>query len=161
MCLCDYEVHMCVYQYNNWCVKIVEVLKLRLAQRKVSYSRSTNTDNLLAFFYLISSCEYINSHPLFYQNVCVCVCEVWLYCNLQCIIVVAPLLRYGKYCGLLYGGCPGEKPCDELDACCMKHDACIVSKQSMHFPLHCTPHHFVFFQKKFVLVNNCKVTMKW
>ncbi|KAL8096734.1 phospholipase A2-alpha-like isoform X2 [Apium graveolens] len=42
---------------------------------------------------------------------------------------VAPLLRYGKYCGILYGGCPGEKPCDELDACCMKHDACIISKQ--------------------------------
>ncbi|XP_062153757.1 phospholipase A2-alpha isoform X1 [Alnus glutinosa] len=39
---------------------------------------------------------------------------------------VPPFLRYGKYCGLLYSGCPGEKPCDGLDACCMNHDACVV-----------------------------------
>ncbi|VFQ83440.1 unnamed protein product [Cuscuta campestris] len=38
---------------------------------------------------------------------------------------VPPFLRYGKYCGLLYTGCPGEKPCDGLDACCMLHDDCI------------------------------------
>ncbi|KAL8096733.1 phospholipase A2-alpha-like isoform X1 [Apium graveolens] len=50
---------------------------------------------------------------------------------------VAPLLRYGKYCGILYGGCPGEKPCDELDACCMKHDACIISKQNDYLNLEC------------------------
>ncbi|OVA19242.1 hypothetical protein BVC80_521g35 [Macleaya cordata] len=43
---------------------------------------------------------------------------------------VPPLLRYGKYCGLLYSGCPGEKPCDGLDACCMKHDVCIQFKNS-------------------------------
>ncbi|KAJ3672919.1 hypothetical protein LUZ60_006293 [Juncus effusus] len=36
-----------------------------------------------------------------------------------------PFLRYGKYCGLLYSGCPGEKPCDALDACCMAHDICV------------------------------------
>lgn len=36
-----------------------------------------------------------------------------------------PLLRYGKYCGLLYSGCPGERPCDGLDDCCMRHDICI------------------------------------
>ncbi|KAL5208965.1 hypothetical protein ABZP36_004588 [Zizania latifolia] len=38
---------------------------------------------------------------------------------------VAPLLRYGKYCGILYSGCPGERPCDALDACCMVHDHCV------------------------------------
>ncbi|KAL2481878.1 Phospholipase A2-alpha [Abeliophyllum distichum] len=38
---------------------------------------------------------------------------------------VPPFLRYGKYCGILYTGCPGEQPCDLLDACCMKHDHCI------------------------------------
>ncbi|XP_017982024.1 PREDICTED: phospholipase A2-alpha isoform X1 [Theobroma cacao] len=43
---------------------------------------------------------------------------------------VPPFLRYGKYCGLLYSGCPGEKPCDGLDACCMKHDACVQAKNS-------------------------------
>ncbi|XVF19062.1 hypothetical protein REPUB_Repub11eG0078100 [Reevesia pubescens] len=43
---------------------------------------------------------------------------------------VPPFLRYGKYCGLLYSGCPGEKPCDGLDACCMKHDACVQAKNN-------------------------------
>jgi hypothetical protein len=47
-------------------------------------------------------------------------------------IIVPPFLRYGKYCGLLYSGCPGEKPCDGLDACCMNHDACVV-KNSKFF----------------------------
>ncbi|XP_022847347.1 phospholipase A2-alpha-like [Olea europaea var. sylvestris] len=43
---------------------------------------------------------------------------------------VPPFLRYGKYCGLLYSGCPGEQPCDRLDACCMKHDQCVQVKGS-------------------------------
>lgn len=45
-------------------------------------------------------------------------------------MTVPPLLRYGKYCGLLYSGCPGERPCDGLDACCMKHDQCVSAKNS-------------------------------
>ncbi|CAM0875224.1 unnamed protein product [Alopecurus aequalis] len=40
----------------------------------------------------------------------------------------APFLRYGKYCGVLYSGCPGERPCDPLDACCMRHDHCVQIK---------------------------------
>jgi hypothetical protein len=43
---------------------------------------------------------------------------------------VPPLLRYGKYCGILYSGCPGEKPCDALDACCMVHDHCVATHNS-------------------------------
>ncbi|KAF6141786.1 hypothetical protein GIB67_027964 [Kingdonia uniflora] len=43
---------------------------------------------------------------------------------------VPPFLRYGKYCGVLYSGCPGEKPCDGLDACCMKHDVCIQARNN-------------------------------
>ncbi|XP_078155398.1 phospholipase A2 homolog 3-like [Carex rostrata] len=43
---------------------------------------------------------------------------------------VAPFLRYGKYCGILYSGCPGEKPCDVLDACCMQHDNCVQAKNN-------------------------------
>ncbi|RLN16833.1 hypothetical protein C2845_PM02G01210 [Panicum miliaceum] len=39
-----------------------------------------------------------------------------------------PSLRYGKYCGILYSGCPGEAPCDALDACCMHHDNCVQAK---------------------------------
>ncbi|GFQ03046.1 phospholipase a2-beta [Phtheirospermum japonicum] len=34
-------------------------------------------------------------------------------------------MRYGKYCGVGYSGCPGEKPCDDLDACCQLHDECV------------------------------------
>ncbi|XP_038878664.1 phospholipase A2-alpha [Benincasa hispida] len=51
---------------------------------------------------------------------------------------VPPLLRYGKYCGLLYSGCPGERPCDGLDACCMKHDACVVAKNDDYLSQECS-----------------------
>ncbi|KAA8535848.1 hypothetical protein F0562_030832 [Nyssa sinensis] len=53
------------------------------------------------------------------------------FCN------VPPLLRYGKYCGLLYGGCPGEKPCDGLDACCKTHDDCIGAKNNDYLSQEC------------------------
>lgn len=54
------------------------------------------------------------------------------------LIAVPPFLRYGKYCGILYSGCPGEKPCDGLDACCMKHDACVQAHNSkqVYFGFH-------------------------
>ncbi len=39
-------------------------------------------------------------------------------------------LRYGKYCGVGYTGCPGAVPCDGLDSCCMVHDQCIGSQLS-------------------------------
>ncbi|XP_047339659.1 phospholipase A2-beta-like [Impatiens glandulifera] len=34
-------------------------------------------------------------------------------------------IRYGKYCGIGWTGCPGEEPCDDLDACCKHQDACM------------------------------------
>ncbi|KAG2712944.1 hypothetical protein I3843_04G142000 [Carya illinoinensis] len=34
-------------------------------------------------------------------------------------------IRYGKYCGVGWTGCPGEKPCDDVDACCKIHDECV------------------------------------
>ncbi|XP_012461909.1 probable phospholipase A2 homolog 1 [Gossypium raimondii] len=37
-------------------------------------------------------------------------------------------IRYGKYCGVGWSGCPGEKPCDDLDACCKIHDECVGNK---------------------------------
>lgn len=37
-------------------------------------------------------------------------------------------IRYGKYCGVGWTGCPGEEPCDELDACCKVHDECVEKK---------------------------------
>ncbi|XP_077234553.1 phospholipase A2-alpha-like [Tasmannia lanceolata] len=50
---------------------------------------------------------------------------------------VPPFLRYGKYCGLLYSGCPGEKPCDGLDACCLTHDACVQAKNNDYLSQEC------------------------
>lgn len=37
-------------------------------------------------------------------------------------------IRYGKFCGVGWSGCPGEEPCDELDACCKVHDECVEKK---------------------------------
>ncbi|KAL8239721.1 hypothetical protein R6Q59_016288 [Mikania micrantha] len=33
--------------------------------------------------------------------------------------------------------CNGEKPCDELDACCMKHDACISANNNNYLSETC------------------------
>nr|ACG30263.1 phospholipase A2 [Zea mays] len=51
--------------------------------------------------------------------------------------IVPPLLRYGKYCGILYSGCPGEKPCDALDACCMVHDHCVDTHNNDYLNTRC------------------------
>ncbi|XP_021723449.1 phospholipase A2-alpha-like [Chenopodium quinoa] len=51
---------------------------------------------------------------------------------------VPPFLRYGKYCGLLYSGCPGEKPCDGLDGCCMSHDICVQAKGNDYLSEECS-----------------------
>ncbi|BFG14377.1 hypothetical protein CerSpe_006510 [Prunus speciosa] len=62
-------------------------------------------------------------------------------CSRQCeseFCTVPPFLRYGKYCGLLYSGCPGEEPCDGLDACCMNHDACVQSKNNDYLSSECS-----------------------
>ncbi|XP_010263248.1 PREDICTED: phospholipase A2-alpha-like isoform X2 [Nelumbo nucifera] len=62
-------------------------------------------------------------------------------CSKRCeseFCTVPPFLRYGKYCGLLYSGCPGEQPCDELDACCMKHDDCIGIRNNNYLSQTCS-----------------------
>ncbi|XP_057763395.1 probable phospholipase A2 homolog 1 [Arachis stenosperma] len=53
-------------------------------------------------------------------------------CSKKCIAEQCHVLsiRYGKYCGVGYSGCPGEQPCDDIDACCMAHDNC-VDKEGM------------------------------
>ncbi|GLJ41712.1 hypothetical protein SUGI_0863270 [Cryptomeria japonica] len=61
-------------------------------------------------------------------------------CSSQCessFCTVAPLLRYGKYCGLAYSGCPGESPCDALDACCKTHDSCVQVQNGDYLSLSC------------------------
>lgn len=42
-------------------------------------------------------------------------------------------IRYGKFCGVGWSGCPGEKPCDDLDACCMAHDECVGKAGNFFF----------------------------
>ncbi|KHN40344.1 Putative phospholipase A2 like 1 [Glycine soja] len=45
-------------------------------------------------------------------------------------------IKYGKYCGVGYWGCAGEKPCDDLDACCMAHDNCVDKFGMTHVKCH-------------------------
>ncbi|KAL8507366.1 hypothetical protein ACS0TY_018062 [Phlomoides rotata] len=45
-------------------------------------------------------------------------------------------IRYGKYCGVGWTGCPGEKPCDDLDACCKIHDKCVEKKGLTNIKCH-------------------------
>ncbi|XWS69984.1 hypothetical protein CRYUN_Cryun03dG0010300 [Craigia yunnanensis] len=45
-------------------------------------------------------------------------------------------IRYGKYCGVGWSGCPGEKPCDDLDACCKIHDECVEKKGLINVKCH-------------------------
>ncbi|KFK23208.1 hypothetical protein AALP_AAs65882U000100 [Arabis alpina] len=62
-------------------------------------------------------------------------------CSRKCeseFCLVPPFLRYGKYCGLMYSGCPGEIPCDGLDMCCMMHDNCIQSKNNDYLSQECS-----------------------
>ncbi|KAG5547283.1 hypothetical protein RHGRI_013080 [Rhododendron griersonianum] len=45
-------------------------------------------------------------------------------------------IRYGKYCGVGWSGCPGEKPCDDLDACCKIHDDCVEKNGMINVKCH-------------------------
>ncbi|CAI0387238.1 unnamed protein product [Linum tenue] len=56
----------------------------------------------------------------------------------DCSRKLPPFLKYGKYCGLLYSGCPGERPCDGLDSCCMNHDLCVQSKNNDYLSEECS-----------------------
>ncbi|PIA43889.1 hypothetical protein AQUCO_01800139v1 [Aquilegia coerulea] len=83
----------------------------------------------LFFFYtFFTSVSSIHALNVGIQSTASAGISVKKECSRKCesdYCAVPPFLRYGKYCGLLYSGCPGEKPCDGLDACCMKHDVCI------------------------------------
>ncbi|KAL8266892.1 hypothetical protein R6Q59_004236 [Mikania micrantha] len=37
-------------------------------------------------------------------------------------------IRYGNYCGVGWARCPGEKTCNELDACRQIHEECVEEK---------------------------------
>ncbi|WIA18068.1 hypothetical protein OEZ85_009549 [Tetradesmus obliquus] len=59
-------------------------------------------------------------------------------CSKQCLEANCDTiaLRYGKYCGVGHGGCPGEEPCDEADACCKQHDDCVGEKHVLDSECH-------------------------
>ncbi|TYK28548.1 phospholipase A2-alpha [Cucumis melo var. makuwa] len=97
---------------------------------------------LLLLLLLLPSIAFLPSHAL---NIGVQALDASITmskdCSRKCeseFCSVPPLLRYGKYCGLLYSGCPGERPCDGLDACCMKHDACVVAKNDDYLSQECS-----------------------
>ncbi|GAV90320.1 hypothetical protein CFOL_v3_33729 [Cephalotus follicularis] len=106
----------------------------------------TNHSSKLVFFFLYSlfalnfSCISLHALNIGVQSTGSAV-TVSKECSKKCeseFCSVPPLLRYGKYCGLLYSGCPGEKPCDGLDACCMKHDACVQAKDNDYLSQECS-----------------------
>ncbi|KAL3644311.1 hypothetical protein CASFOL_012243 [Castilleja foliolosa] len=45
-------------------------------------------------------------------------------------------IKYGKYCGVGWTGCPGEKPCDDVDACCKIHDECVEKNGMTNIKCH-------------------------
>ncbi|GFQ01598.1 phospholipase a2-beta [Phtheirospermum japonicum] len=45
-------------------------------------------------------------------------------------------IRYGKYCGVGWTGCPGEQPCDDVDACCKIHDECVEKNGMTNIKCH-------------------------
>ncbi|XP_054790125.1 probable phospholipase A2 homolog 1 [Prosopis cineraria] len=59
-------------------------------------------------------------------------------CSRQCVAERCDnvLINYGKYCGAGYTGCPGEAPCDDLDACCKNHDDCVDKFGMLHMKCH-------------------------
>ncbi|XP_038984743.1 phospholipase A2-alpha-like isoform X1 [Phoenix dactylifera] len=83
--------------------------------------------NFYYFTFIFFSCLIV---PQSKQQQCSRTCASQ-HCN------APPFLKYGKYCGILYSGCPGEKPCDALDACCMTHDNCVESKHNDYLNVEC------------------------
>ncbi|CAL5186371.1 unnamed protein product [Lathyrus oleraceus] len=71
-------------------------------------------------------------------------CTVFCYsvaegnCSTTCNVELCGTMgiKYGKYCGIDYWGCAGEKPCDDADACCMGHDECVGKFGMSHVKCH-------------------------
>ncbi|KAJ1692507.1 hypothetical protein LUZ63_009205 [Rhynchospora breviuscula] len=96
------------------CHKLARAIMCRMQRSKPS-RLFPSTLLLLLLFLLASCCSAIRDHAR---------------CSRSCVAKNCNSLgiRYGKYCGVGWSGCPGEKPCDDLDACCMGHDKCVGSK---------------------------------
>ncbi|KAK6793763.1 hypothetical protein RDI58_007216 [Solanum bulbocastanum] len=76
-----------------------------------------------SYFFLFDSCIFLFSftNPSIFSYKC------QVRCSKTCVAENCNSIgiRYGKYCGVGWSGCPGEKPCDDLDACCKIHDECV------------------------------------
>ncbi|KAH7849959.1 hypothetical protein Vadar_025667 [Vaccinium darrowii] len=95
---------------------------------------------LLSFYFVVLNFSFTSVHALNIGIQASSDLPLSKECSRECeseFCQVAPFLRYGKYCGLLYSGCPGEKPCDGIDSCCMKHDDCIQSKNNDYLSTEC------------------------
>ncbi|CAK9326699.1 unnamed protein product [Citrullus colocynthis] len=59
-------------------------------------------------------------------------------CSRTCVAINCNTvgIRYGKFCGVGWTGCAGEKPCDDLDACCKVHDECVERKGLTNIKCH-------------------------
>ncbi|GMN50705.1 hypothetical protein TIFTF001_019857 [Ficus carica] len=69
-------------------------------------------------------------------------------------------IRYGKFCGVGWTGCPGEKPCDDLDACCKIHDECVTKKVSLNTAIEALAFELaVFLYARFLLLPNVLVVV--
>ncbi|CAN7076004.1 unnamed protein product [Brassica oleracea var. botrytis] len=91
-------------------------------ERETMMVRSASTRFAGAFFLVIFLVDLVR-------------CEE---CTRTCIAQNCDTLsiRYGKYCGIGHSGCPGEEPCDDLDACCMVHDSCVEAKGMSNISCH-------------------------
>ncbi|KAK8591078.1 hypothetical protein V6N13_031145 [Hibiscus sabdariffa] len=84
--------------------------------------------NTFSFFFLFVAISAVSATNIDSQMRCsrTCVAED---CN-------GIGIRYGKYCGVGWSGCPGEEPCDDLDACCKIHDECVEIKSLIDVACH-------------------------
>ncbi|GMJ15698.1 hypothetical protein HRI_005238900 [Hibiscus trionum] len=92
---------------------------------------------------LLNAVRFVNTFSFFFLFVAISAVsatnnESQIKCSRTCVAenCNAIGIRYGKYCGVGWSGCPGEKPCDDLDACCEIHDECVEIKGLLDIECH-------------------------
>ncbi|XP_042392198.1 probable phospholipase A2 homolog 2 [Zingiber officinale] len=76
------------------------------------------------------TCFLLLPLAVFFHRIAASDSDAHINCSRRCVAENCNTIgiRYGKFCGVGWTGCPGEKPCDELDACCKAHDECVEKK---------------------------------
>ena len=107
-------------------------MKIIIGIRKLRFHK-----DLVIQFTNESNCDRSAPEPALHRIVTVSVENLFFFrfsFSLAYIRLFTALsIRYGKYCGIGHSGCPGEEPCDDLDACCMVHDSCVGAKGNKPF----------------------------